>query len=136
VKLPVTFGTRKNYRTEFIIFDVAHIGLTYNAILGYPVLTKFMAVTHHAYGLVKMPGCSGTLTVRCDMKDALQTLEHAYKAASTTYPADEDVPGPAEEAPMKKNPLLSQEWAESKKASLDGCEAGPSLAGSGGPSPK
>ena len=49
VRLPVTFGQRKNYRTELIDFDVAHIRLPYNAILGYPALAKFMAVTHHGY---------------------------------------------------------------------------------------
>uniref|UniRef100_A0A453RMQ1 Uncharacterized protein n=1 Tax=Aegilops tauschii subsp. strangulata TaxID=200361 RepID=A0A453RMQ1_AEGTS len=119
MRFPVTFGTRKNYRTEFIIFDVAHIGLPYNAILGYPTLSKFMAVTHHAYDLVKIPSCSGTLTVHCDEKDVMHTLEHAYKAASPTYLADEDVLGPAKEAPVKKKPLLSQEQAESKKAFLD-----------------
>jgi hypothetical protein len=136
VKLPGTFGTRKNYRTEFIVFDVAHIGLPYNAILGYPALTKFMAATHHAYGLVKMADCSGTLTVHYDEKDELQTLEQAYKAAATAYPADEDVPGPTEEMPMKKKPLLSQERVKSEKASLEGGEAGPSLTVSGGPSLK
>ena len=47
VRLPVTFGGRKNYHTEIIVFDVAHIHLPYNAILGYPALAKFMAVTHH-----------------------------------------------------------------------------------------
>ena len=35
VRLPVTFGTRNNYRTEFIDFDVAHVHLPSNAILGY-----------------------------------------------------------------------------------------------------
>ena len=35
VCLPVTFGQRNNYRTELIDFDVAHIRLSYNAILGY-----------------------------------------------------------------------------------------------------
>ena len=43
VRLPVTFGERKNYRTELIDFDVAHIHLPYNAILGYPALAKFMS---------------------------------------------------------------------------------------------
>ena len=38
IRLPVTFGTRDNYRTELIDFDIAHIGLPYNAILGYPAL--------------------------------------------------------------------------------------------------
>ena len=47
VRLPVTFGERKDYRTELIDLDVAHICLPYNAILGYPTLAKFMAVNHH-----------------------------------------------------------------------------------------
>ena len=34
VRLPVTFGQHNNYRTELIDFDVAHIHLPYNAILG------------------------------------------------------------------------------------------------------
>jgi hypothetical protein len=38
IRLPVTFGTRYNYRTELIDFNVARIGLPYNAILGYPAL--------------------------------------------------------------------------------------------------
>ena len=36
VRLLVTFGRRNNYRTKLIDFDVAHICLPYNAILGYP----------------------------------------------------------------------------------------------------
>ena len=34
VRLPVTFGQRDNYHTELVDFDVAHIRLPYNAILG------------------------------------------------------------------------------------------------------
>jgi hypothetical protein len=52
---------------------VAHIGLPYNAILGYPALAKFMAVTHHAYNVLKMLGCSGIITVYCDEKDAVRS---------------------------------------------------------------
>ena len=55
IRLPVTFGTHDNYRTEIIDFDIACISLPYNAILGYPALAKFMAVTHPAYNLMKMP---------------------------------------------------------------------------------
>jgi hypothetical protein len=90
VRLPVTFGTRKNYRTELIDFDVAHSGLPYNAILGYPALAKFMTVTHHAYNTVKLPGYSDTITIRCNEKDTVRTLEHAYKTAATAHPTDED----------------------------------------------
>jgi hypothetical protein len=107
VCLPITFGTHKNYCTELIDFDVVHIGLPYNAILGYPMLTKFMVVTHDAYNTVKLPGCSGTITIHCDEKDVVRTLEHAYKTAVTTHPADEDDVEPAEPAPAKKKQLFS-----------------------------
>ena len=56
VTLPVTFGGELNYRTERIIFDVAEIPLPYNGILGRPSLAKFMAASHYAYNMLKMPG--------------------------------------------------------------------------------
>jgi hypothetical protein len=127
VHLPVTFGTLKNYHTELIDFDAAHIGLPYNAILGYPARTKFMAVTHHAYNVLKMPGCSGIITVTCDEKDAICSLEHAYKAATVAHPADEDVAEPPEAAPAKKKQLFSQDRTETKKVSVDGSGSGPAF---------
>ena len=38
IRLPITFGTRDNYRTELIDFDIAKINLPYNAILVCPTL--------------------------------------------------------------------------------------------------
>ena len=81
-KLPVTFGTHDNYCTELIDFDIARIGLPYNAILGYPALAKFMAATHPAYNLMKMPGSSGVLTIAGDTKDPLLALKLALKIAA------------------------------------------------------
>ena len=78
VHLPVTFGTRDNYRTEHIDFDVARIRLPYNAILGYPALAKFMAVTHHGYNVLKMPGSGGVITVPYEEKDAVCSLERDF----------------------------------------------------------
>ena len=66
------------------------MGLPYNAILGYPALDKFMAVTHHAYNLVKIPGTGGPITVRGMVKDAVCAAQTAYKAAAVASPADED----------------------------------------------
>jgi hypothetical protein len=63
VVLPVTFGTRENYRTEFIKFEVANFESSYHGILGCPALAKFMAVPHFVYLLLKMPGQSGVLTL-------------------------------------------------------------------------
>jgi hypothetical protein len=55
VVLPVTFGTRENYRTEFIKFEVANFESSYHAILGRPALAKFIAVPHYVYLLLKIP---------------------------------------------------------------------------------
>jgi hypothetical protein len=68
VVLPVTFGTRENYRTEFIKFEVANFESSYHAILGRLALAKFMAVPYYVYLLLKMPGLSGVLTLRGDLK--------------------------------------------------------------------
>jgi hypothetical protein len=68
VVLPVTFGMRENYRTEFIKFEVAKFESSYHAILGRPALAKFMVVPHYVYLLLKMPGRSGVLTLRGDLK--------------------------------------------------------------------
>src|SRR3989337_1634108 len=127
VRLLVTFGTRKNYHTELIDFDVVQIGLPYNAILGYPALTKFMAVTHHTYNILKMPGYSGIITIHCDEKGTVCSLEHAYKAAAAMHSADEDAVEPPEAAPAKKKQLFSQNRAETKKVSVDSSGSGPAF---------
>ena len=89
VHLSITFGSRNNYRTELIDFDVAHIGIPYNVILGYLALAKFTAATHHAYNMLNMPGRSGgVIMVRCDEVKALRSLEHTYKTVAATYPKD------------------------------------------------
>ena len=101
VRLSVTFGERKNYRTELIDFSVAHIRLPYNAILGYPALAKFMVVTHHGYNVLKMPGSGGVITVPCEEKDAVCSLERAFQAASLEDPDRRSRRLP-EAAPKKK----------------------------------
>ena len=104
VRLPVTFGERKNYRTELIDFDVTHIHLPYNAILGYPALAKFMAVTHHGYNVLKMPGSGGIITVPCEERDAVCSLERAFQAAAIDDP-DSKGEGPPKAIPKKKKQL-------------------------------
>ncbi|RLM92750.1 uncharacterized protein C2845_PM08G10980 [Panicum miliaceum] len=62
VTLPVTFGTRENYWTKYIKFEVANFKSSCHAILGRLALAKFMAVPHYVYLLLKIPGKSGVLT--------------------------------------------------------------------------
>ena len=69
---------------------MAHISLPYNAILGYPDLAKFMAVMHHTYNMVKLPGHDGIITIRGEVEDAVRSIEHTYKEVAVSHPADED----------------------------------------------
>jgi hypothetical protein len=86
--VPVTFGTRENYRTEFIKFEVANFESSYHAILDRPALAKFMAVPHYVYLLLKMPGLSGVLTLRGDLKKSYDCNQEAIRYASTTRVQD------------------------------------------------
>ena len=81
VSLMVTFGTRDNYRTESVVFDIAEFDLPYNGILGRPALAQFMAASHYAYLTVKIPGPAGTITVPTDLKSAVACAEKLFSAA-------------------------------------------------------
>jgi hypothetical protein len=87
VVLPVTFGTRENYRTEFIKFEVANFESSYHAILRRPALAKFMAMPQYVYLLLKMPGQGGVLTLRGDLK-SYDCNQEAIQYASTTRVPD------------------------------------------------
>ena len=69
VMLPVTFGGELNYRTERIVFDVAETPLPYNGILTRAALAKFMAASHYAYNMLKMPEPLTIFSVPSDKKD-------------------------------------------------------------------
>ena len=38
-----------------------------------------MAATHHGYNILKMPGSGGVITIACDEKEAVRSLERAYQ---------------------------------------------------------
>ncbi|XP_014660523.1 uncharacterized protein LOC106804271 [Setaria italica] len=68
VVLPVTFGTQDNYCTEHLTFEVANFKTSYHAILGRPMLARFMAIPHHTYLVLKMPAPNGVLSVYGDVE--------------------------------------------------------------------
>jgi len=55
ITLLVQFSTAKHFRTDYVNFLVADFNTAYHAILGRPALTKFMAVPHYTYLVLKMP---------------------------------------------------------------------------------
>jgi hypothetical protein len=70
ITLLVTFGTRENFCLETLQFEVADFEIAYNALLGRPARSKFMAIPHYAYMVFKMPGTRGVISIRGDVKQA------------------------------------------------------------------
>jgi hypothetical protein len=64
IALNVCFGNRQNYRREKIDFEVMDWPSQYHAILGRPAFSRFMAVPHYTYLVLKMPGPKGIITVK------------------------------------------------------------------------
>jgi hypothetical protein len=67
VCLPITFGTKENFHTEYLTFEVAEFRSSYHTILGRPMLAKFMAIPHHKYLIMKMQAPNGILSVLGDI---------------------------------------------------------------------
>jgi hypothetical protein len=68
IALNVCFGNRQNYRREKLDFEVMDWPSQYHAILGRPAFSRFMAVPHYTYLLLKMPGPKGIITVKKSFK--------------------------------------------------------------------
>jgi hypothetical protein len=64
IALNVCFGNRQNYRREKLDFKVMDWPSQYHAILGQPAFSRFMAVPHYTYLVLKMPGPKGIITVK------------------------------------------------------------------------
>ena len=58
---------------------VADFDGTYHAILGRPSLTKFMAVPHYSYLVLKMPTEKGILTIRGNVYTTYTYEEESFK---------------------------------------------------------
>ena len=82
-----------------------------------------MAVTHHGYNVLKMPGSCDVIRVACEEKDAVCSLERAYQAAAAEDPDNEGAVCPPEAIPKKKKQLLHQGPQESGVSS--GTTSGP-----------
>jgi hypothetical protein len=82
ITLPVTFGTKENFRTENVQFDIAEVSLPFNAIIGRPALYRFMAIAHYGYLVLKMSSPTGVLTVRGDRVAAVTAVEKLHALAT------------------------------------------------------
>jgi hypothetical protein len=89
------FGSKENFRTEYLTFEVADFRSSYHAILGRPMLAKFMAIPHHTYLIIKMPSPNGILSAlgdimvfyNCESATVELSKDSAIKAATTVMVA-------------------------------------------------
>jgi hypothetical protein len=77
----VQFGTADHFRTDYVNFVVTDFEGTYHAILGHPVITKFMVVPHYRYLVLKMPMEKGVLTLRGNVFVAYTYEEDSFRVA-------------------------------------------------------
>jgi hypothetical protein len=66
---------------ETIQFEVTDFETSYNAFLGWPTLSKFMAIPHYAYLVLKMTGPRGIISIRGDVKRAFGCDRESYETA-------------------------------------------------------
>jgi hypothetical protein len=91
----VTFSKEDNLHTEYLMFEVADFRSSYHAILGRPMLAKFMAIPHHTYLVTKMPALNGILSFydnlivsfKCESDTIDPTATLACRVAATVMVA-------------------------------------------------
>jgi hypothetical protein len=77
ITLPVSFGTPKNPRTEYITFDVVDMPYPYNAIFGRALLYTFEAALHSGYLCLKVSATFDVITVFGSQQDA-KNIEKSF----------------------------------------------------------
>jgi hypothetical protein len=127
IALNVCFGNRQNYRREKLDFEVMDWPSQYHAILGRPAFSRFMAVPHYTYLVLKMPGPKGIITVKgsfevsdlCDREFHKMAqnfgviANHAEKTKSATTEGVKILEGRNLEPEAKKLRVETQEEGES-----------------------
>jgi hypothetical protein len=63
--------------------------MVYNAFLKWVALTKFMAIPHYAYLILKMPGPHGVISIRGDVKCAYDCDKESYETIDRLTTATE-----------------------------------------------
>jgi hypothetical protein len=83
ITLEVCFGNRQNYRKEKLDFGDMDWPSQYHAILGRPMFSRFMAVPHYTYLVLKMPGPRGIIIVKLSFKLSDICNKEFHKMAQT-----------------------------------------------------
>ncbi|XP_020147427.1 uncharacterized protein [Aegilops tauschii subsp. strangulata] len=89
VRLDVLFSNSNHFQREPIWFKVVDLSSAYHMLLGWPALTKFMAVPHYAYLKMKLPGPKGLIAITGDYRKSLECAQDGAKLADSLVIAEE-----------------------------------------------
>jgi hypothetical protein len=77
ISLPVSFGSLRNARTEYMPFDVVDMNYPYNAIFGRGLLNTFEVALHSNYLCLTVPAALGVISIHGSQKDP-RNIEQAF----------------------------------------------------------
>jgi hypothetical protein len=128
--LPVKFGIEENFQMEYLSFEVADFKSSYHAILGRPMLARFMVVPHYTYLVLKMLAPKGVLTVygdllisfKCDIKALEIATTNACFGASAVMVAEAKKVDPSDltVSEQKRTETALDAMPSTKKVCQDG----------------
>jgi hypothetical protein len=84
ITLPVSFGTPRNPRTEYITFDVIDMLFPDNAIFGLGLLNTFEAALHLGYLYLKILATFGVISVFGSQQEA-RNIKKGSRCATKMY---------------------------------------------------
>jgi hypothetical protein len=120
VSLLVTFGT-ENFHTKYLSFEVANFKSSYHAILGRPMLARFMSIPHYTYLVLKMPAPHGVFTVYGDLIVSFKCDNEALEIATTSAYIDASIVMVAEAKKVASTDLTTPE--QKRTENCPGCHA-------------
>jgi hypothetical protein len=114
ITLPVSFGTPKNPRIEYITFDIVDMLYPYNAIFGRGLLNTFKAAPHSAYLCLKVSATFGVLTVFDSQMEA-RNIERGFAPGhKNVHFLREDTNQPEQPSPKQEIPVDSRKQSKLK----------------------
>ncbi|XP_020165626.1 uncharacterized protein [Aegilops tauschii subsp. strangulata] len=81
IALDIIFGEEKNFRKEWLTFEVVDFQSAYHAILGRPACAPFMAHPCYVHLKIKMPGPNGVIAITGNRKLAEECLQKGSQIA-------------------------------------------------------
>jgi hypothetical protein len=108
VSLPVMFDTEENFCTEYLSVEVADFKSSYHAILGRPMLARFMTISHYTYLVLKMAAPNGVLIVYGDLLISFKCDNGALEISTTNACFSASAVMVAEAKKVDQSDLMSQ----------------------------